>query len=791
MPDKGPRPFPLEVTSEPVAVHDEAAGAVGSRPGSREGEGVSGRSGVTPELLGGWLWPYWLQRQLDPRSPDYLPGDPAAASRPNSGSSAPGWRTPIGSPGNFTHHNWTLIGNLGTWRRGQVDPRGLLTPVEGGWSLDWWVRSEDRWHLPSCETAVRQRCIDDMPVVETAMRVPGGDVLHRAYGALAATAEMLVVEVENASAVPVAVAFSIRPYGPTGRAEVRRIELDASAERLSVDGREALVFPKAPAQMAWSDGSKDCVEDVLAERTRPPEGAALIEDPGGWAQAAFVFPLAHSAIIRVALPRDRAGDDRGRSRASAGPSPGREVAGIAEAARVAAGWRAHGDRGIRIDLPDERLQAVLDAARRQILLAHGGEDLVTVPAAPLDYSEAQALLHALDTYGYGDEVDQVLTTWPEHQHDKGWFGARSRGDANGAALHTLARHWQLARAVDPADETALLVARAARAIDKRRSSARRRDRSQTSSGGWLPAGDGPAGCGPAGTWVRDAVWSCQGLHDAVGLLEVLGQDDAAADAADMRARFEHDLRVALASLPGDVWPSTIERGVDGGVVANLDALNLPLTLEADLPGRDATLDAIRDGCSVGPSVHRSIGPAGLSPRLTAMLARAVLHAGGDADPHVRWLVSNASPTGAWAGALHPTRGGGTVGPGHDLVATAWFLLLVRDCLVREAGPSRLALCTNWPESWLGQGVEVHAAPTTFGQMSFAVRWHGERPALLWELEPHEGEAEPVELVVPGLDGSWSCSERTGEALLSAPTGAASEAVSGVDGHHVDSYGQIR
>jgi hypothetical protein len=73
-----------------------------------------------------------------------------------------------------------------------------------------------------------------------------------------------------------------------------------------------------------------------------------------------------------------------------------------------------------------------------------------------------------------------------------------------------------------------------------------------------------------------------------------------------------------------------------------------------------------------------------------------------------------------------------------------------------------------PDHWLGQGWEVHGAPTAHGRLSYAIRWHGERPALLWELEPHpgtEGEAAPVRLTVPGLDPDWSTTLARGEALL--------------------------
>ena len=89
-----------------------------------------------------------------------------------------------------------------------------------------------------------------------------------------------------------------------------------------------------------------------------------------------------------------------------------------------------------------------------------------------------------------------------------------------------------------------------------------------------------------------------------------------------------------------------------------------------------------------------------------------------------------------------------------------------------AEPS-LALCSMIPDGWWGRGVEVHDAPTHFGRLSYAVRWHDDRPALLWELEPFEG-VDRVRLTAPGLDPTWSSREPRGEALL-APV-PANEAV---------------
>ena len=117
-----------------------------------------------------------------------------------------------------------------------------------------------------------------------------------------------------------------------------------------------------------------------------------------------------------------------------------------------------------------------------------------------------------------------------------------------------------------------------------------------------------------------------------------------------------------------------------------------------------------------------------------------------------------------------------MGDGHHGWAAAELLTFVRDLLVREVAGG-LALASLVPDGWYGQGWEVHDAPTAAGHISYAVRWHGDRAALLWELTPH-ADVGKVRLTAPGIDPSWSTSERRGEALLgpvAAPPGSSATA----------------
>lgn len=68
-----------------------------------------------------------------------------------------------------------------------------------------------------------------------------------------------------------------------------------------------------------------------------------------------------------------------------------------------------------------------------------------------------------------------------------------------------------------------------------------------------------------------------------------------------------------------------------------------------------------------------------------------------------------------------------------------------------------------PASWFGNNFEVFELPTgATGTVSFAVRWHGERPAVLWEQTP--GADGPTTLTSPLLAPQWSSAEAAGEAL---------------------------
>jgi hypothetical protein len=137
------------------------------------------------------------------------------------------------------------------------------------------------------------------------------------------------------------------------------------------------------------------------------------------------------------------------------------------------------------------------------------------------------------------------------------------------------------------------------------------------------------------------------------------------------------------------------------------------------------------------------------------------------DPHC------ADPHRAWSQLLAAQESGDGVG-----LLNALRALLVDD------EPGGVDLLAGFPPAWLGLGVAAHDVPVRGGTVSFALRWHAARPALLWEVTG--------DLVVRAsrLAPGWSTDRNTGEALLPEPphdlfahhgTAAGPDAVRGVPG----------
>lgn len=154
---------------------------------------------------------------------------------------------------------------------------------------------------------------------------------------------------------------------------------------------------------------------------------------------------------------------------------------------------------------------------------------------------------------------------------------------------------------------------------------------------------------------------------------------------------------------------------------------------------------------VAAAVHAVVRGAPSASRRDALLAAARLLAwAGDARA--------SADVAAAAGALVAVPLPEPAALLHTDAAT--LLLAVRDLLVDDRGEA-VDLLPGLPDAWLGLGVELHDLPTRHGPVAAAVRWHGPRPAILWDA--------PVPVRASRLDPAWAGAGGRGEALLAEAT----------------------
>ena len=246
-----------------------------------------------------------------------------------------------------------------------VDHAGTVAPLDAGWQVGWAVGGADRWRVAAEEAAVRTGLVDGMPVVATAMRVPGGDVIQRAAAISDAAGRGVVLEFVNETPTPVSLALAVS--GSINAAQVR-------GSRVVADGTLAVELDRTPGGAV----AVDTGQAWEAVRSGPPAGDCAARSRSGQAAAAVLVPLATGVPLRVTVP------------AVGGP------VAVQEPEKVAAGWLAVVSRAASLTLPDELTEQAWRRGIAASVLAAGGREPDTAARAAA----------VLDRVGLPDEADR-------------------------------------------------------------------------------------------------------------------------------------------------------------------------------------------------------------------------------------------------------------------------------------------------------------------------------------------------------------------------------------------------
>lgn len=577
--------------------------------------------------------------------------------------------------------HYTRVGILDGTHEVVVDAGGAISIAKEAPLIDWWIAGDERWYYPSSETTCTQRTLPGSSVVETAIKVPGGQAVQRVYAIQRSSedggGEAIVVEVENASVLPFGLAFAVRPYTFDGDATTAHIELRDTT--LFVDGEPMLLLAKAPSR-AIAQGLRDGdLAGAIADGAATASSFDALQCADDIAQAAVIVPVAHRTTYRAVIALPMPTPDGAATRTV---SDVRFPSALPTAHQVADGWNAQLRSLATVSVPDPRIAAFVQSAAVHMMAAPiatlaNGAATSRVSGSEPRWDHVAAIVCAASEIGLQERAEALLVQ----------AAAAADVEAPGAPL-TASLAWlviaageHLARFPSPALATALVetVAVVVRSVDRPRARWRRRTSSTMSL---IPGGNAAV------------------LQAAAVVFEQAGDIRAASDASGAADRL------------GDV------------------SYDLALLTDDDL-------------------VRRALWARHAARTGRGAMAWGALEAMFDAGAATLVWPSSINESGA---------------VDHDSVATIAAMSSLLWSLLSHVDDERVRMLPAVPASWLGQKLEIHGLVTERGTVGFVVRWHGKRPALLWQIDPTASVvAEGVDCAA--LDPTWHSHALQGDTIL--------------------------
>lgn len=660
-----------------------------------------------------WVWPYWIERQFDPYDMSFIP---RAFSITHI---------------NLTHRNWTAIGLPDCPELPIVDPRGLLTPFLDGWSLDAWIMPQQgEYLLPSRAVQCQQqlRMAGDISIrTETVLH--GMALVSQASVELEDGIAVCKLRLRARSDKPGYLVLALRPQNPEGISFIHRVRLNSERTAWQVDDNKRVEFSRKAERHHVSTYRQGDVYIHLNDTREQNDGVCDV----GMVTAAALFslPADEWQELEVSVPLTAERNEQLQTDA----------------------WRQEQQKTCKLTCPDAHYQFLYDAAVTSLIL-HSPEDVYPGPYTykRFWFRDAAFIIHALLCAGLTERAERALNQFPPRQTLLGYFRSQEgEWDANGEVLWILKRYFDMTGRKMPADWYGP-VQSGARWISRKRLS----DNLDAPHAGLLPPGFSAEHLGPNDYYYWDDFWGVAGLQAASALFgsaeERQQQQEFNQAATRFSAAIDKSLTQCEARLKRPGMPASPYRRLDAGAIGSL-AAGYPTQLWApDNPRLLDTVEFLLQRCFVKDAFYQDMIHSGLNAYLTLHVAQVLLRA---KDPRYLTLMDAvaalASPTGQWPEAIHPATGGGCMGDGHHVWAAAEWLLMIRNCFVREEG-QHLVLCGGVPQRWLAPDAPIYfgPAPTSFGSISIEITTSAEEGVVVkWQADWHNGSVPVMEVALPG------------------------------------------
>ncbi|MEO7099507.1 MAG: hypothetical protein ABI162_09115 [Luteolibacter sp.] len=663
-----------------------------------------------------WVWPYWVERQFDPASKSFVP------------------RAFSFSHINLTHRNWTAVGYPDISAYPIVDPRGLVTPLYDGWSLDFWIITDSgKRLLPSKapdESVEQSLLLDPTLMVKTLSLQAGLQLELTTYMSRdLIQGPEVVTEIHADSDEDGWLAVAIRPYNPEGVQFIHQIQQIPSGCGVRVNREATVRFDAKPDSFRMAHYAEGDVYLGMPGSLAQKEVRCSV----GMATGAALFRLGAGASrsVRVCTTLER-----DLPKASATPPP--EVS-----------WQDAMRDCAKLSIFDRKMQFLFDAAVRTVLLL-SADELVPGPYTyrRFWFRDACLMLHPMLAIGLVERAERILSTFPARQTMAGYFlSQEGEWDSNGQVLWIFARYAELSGKPLP-HGIELALEKAVGWLERKRM---KEENAPAGTGGLLPAGFSAEHLGPNDYYYWDDFWGYAGLAGIGAYWAHKGEPGKAHRARSVADEMLASIEKSISSIPaqrakGGI-PAAPGRRMDAGAIGSMVA-DYPLQIYPPGDSRMlGTADFLLDRCFYRGGFFQEMIHSGINAYLTLDLAQTLLRAGDQRFAElIRRVSALASPTGQWPEAIHPQTFGGCMGDGQHGWAAAEWIMMIRNCFVREEAEGLVIGSGILPE-WLCAGGEIAFGPTLTRWGKVTVRFDGS----VIDIEADfVGAAPAIKIAVPGF-----------------------------------------
>ncbi len=667
-----------------------------------------------------WIWPYWVECQYNPRNDAFIPRSFSL--------------TQI----NLTHRNWTALGIPEGTQFPLVDPRGLVIPFYDSWSIDAWIIPQEGAPLiPSrCPNISQKLVLDDNLCVITESNISRLKLQVTAQVIGSAQAPICQVKITGLADLAGQLVISLRPYNPEGISFINNISLLEDSPGWQVNRESFVYFDKPPAKCLFSD----YLQGDVYSRLSCGENEKEISCKVGMASAAAVYMLeegiAQQVTILVPLTQNKIEKEA--------------CPGYQETAKSA--WDKNLQGQAKLQIPDLHFQFLYEAAIATMIL-HSPREVYPGPYIyrRFWFRDAAFILSALLAVGLKERVRRALDCFGSRQTSQGYFlSQEGEWDSNGEALWIMSQYCQMTGTA-PAQEWKEPINKAGKWIYRKLLP----NNLQFPHAGLLPSGFSAEHLGPNDFYYWDDFWAVAGLKAAAFLCTAYQDNDQAVyfenRGNELLGNINQSLKKVEKRLKRAAMPASPYRRLDSGAIGSLVA---DYPLQVFRPSDPRTLDTanfLMKHCLVHGGFFHDMTHSGINPYLTLHLAQVFLRAGDIRYFSLMTAVAKlASSTGQWPESVHPRTGGGCMGDGQHVWAAAEWVLMIRNCFVREEG-NRLILCSGIPRLWLDkhETITFGPAPTSFGDIQISIIPQGANLLIQWRGAWFTQEP-PIDIQLPGF-----------------------------------------